>query len=87
LSDPTSETSAFALSRIESQGWNAAKQLIGAGKTNIDISEVTARSPYRKEEERSRWAAGFVRGLESTVAGRNSWRPATAKRVRSGEQS
>jgi hypothetical protein len=85
LNDRPSETSEFALSRIQAQGWNAAKKLLVAGENDIDADAAASRNPYRTEVERSRWTAGFMKALESsagpyTTPGGNSWRPAPLKR-------
>jgi hypothetical protein len=83
VSNEISATSAFALSRIESQGWKAAKKLISAGESDVEMSDAVERNPYQTEGERSRWAAGFIKALESKdslMPGVNSWRPPRSAR-------
>jgi len=79
------ETDAFQLSRIYSQGWNAARKLLAGGKSHLDAAEASARNPYPTGQENSRWTKGFTEALESragsfTTPGGNAWRP-TVQRV------
>jgi hypothetical protein len=75
------ESSAFQLSRIYSQGWNAARKLLAGGKSDLDATEAASRNPYPTGEENSRWTKGFMEALESRAGsfatpGGSSWRPA-----------
>jgi len=84
MSEP-GQTSAFELSRIYGQGWNAAKKLLAAGKGLVDAAAEAAHNPHLGAEERGRWAKGFTEAVASragafTTPGGNSWRPATARR-------
>jgi hypothetical protein len=77
--------SAFQLSRIYSQGWNAARKLLAGGKSDLDATEAASRNPYPTGEESSRWTKGFMEALESRAGsfatpGGSSWRP-TIQRV------
>ena len=79
------QTSAFELSRIYGQGWNAAKKLLAAGQGTVDAATGVARNPHSGAEERARWTRGFREAVESragafTTPGGNSWRPAVARR-------
>jgi hypothetical protein len=79
------QTSAFELSRIYGQGWNAAKKLLAAGKGMVDAAAEAAHNPHLGAEERSRWAKGFMEAVASragafTTPGGNSWRPTAARR-------
>jgi len=79
------ETNTFQLSRIYSQGWNAAKKLLAAGKSNLDATDAEARNPYPTGQESSRWTKGFMDALASragpfSTRGGSSWRP-TVQRV------
>lgn len=78
------ETNAFQLSRIYSQGWNAARKLLAGGKSDLDATEAAAQNPYRTGEETSRWTKGFMEALESRAGpfaapGGSSWRPAVRR--------
>lgn len=89
MNEPSKEPSAFELSRIHSQGWNAAKKLLAAGTGDVDDHDAAARNPYRTPEARARWSKGFMEALQSragafTTPGGNSWRPAVAKRITVG---
>lgn len=48
---------AFRLSRIYAQGWNAARELAVDEPAN----------PYPAEPERERWAAGFAQAQTSST--------------------
>jgi len=52
MAHPANPT-AFRLSRIHAQGWNAAR-------TAWTVDESDPINPYPSEPERSRWRAGFV---------------------------
>ena len=65
MNEPSKENSAFVLSRIYSQGWNAAKKLLASGRGDVDAPQAAASNPYRTAEERSRWTKGFMEALES----------------------
>src|SRR5258708_10066767 len=75
------DTSAFQLSRIYSQGWNAARKLLAAGKSDLDASDAAAHNPHPTGEENARWTKGFMEALQSRAGsfaspGGSSWRPA-----------
>jgi hypothetical protein len=79
------QTSAFELSRIYGQGWNAAKKLLAGGKGTVDATTEAANNPHLGADERSRWAKGFMEAVASragafTTPGGNSWRPTAARR-------
>src|SRR5882762_3951578 len=74
------EPNAFQLSRVYSQGWNAARKLLAGGESDLDATDAAARNPYRTDQESSRWTKGFMEALESragsfTTRGGSSWRP------------
>ena len=74
------EPSAFQLSRIYGQGWNAAKQLLADGPDDVHPKQAATLNPYRSDAERARWSKGFEEGLVSRSGGRamanlRSWRP------------
>ena len=78
------ESSAFQLSRIYSQGWNAARKLLAAGKSDLDAKVAAARNPFPTGEESARWTKGFMEALESRAGsfatpGGSSWRPAVQR--------
>jgi hypothetical protein len=68
LNDPFEEKSAFVLSCIYSQGWNAAKKMLAVGTGDMAASQAAATNPYRAGEageERERWMKGFTEALAS----------------------
>ena len=74
------EPSAFQLSRIYGQGWNAAKQLLADGPEDLHPKQAATLNPYQSAAERARWNKGFEEGLLSRSGGRamanlRSWRP------------
>ena len=77
-------SSAFQLSRIYGQGWNAARKLLAAGKSDLDAKVAAARNPFPTGEESDRWTKGFMEALESRAGsfatpGGSSWRPAVQR--------
>ena len=75
------EASAFRLSRIYSQGWNAARKLAADSAQDDGESQSATLNPHRGGEERERWAKGFAEALQGRAGTFNtrsgsSWRPA-----------
>ena len=56
---------AFRLSRIQAQGWNAARLIPTARLAELNEKKVDALNPYSKDSERIRWNAGFTSALQS----------------------
>ena len=59
------DASAFRLSRIYGQGWNAAKQLLAHQVEGSHPKQSDTLNPYHSAEERTRWSKGFEEGLLS----------------------
>jgi len=55
--------SAFRLSRIQAEGWKAARRLPLIGRENFDTEKIDSINPYSAASERSRWAEGFRNAL------------------------
>jgi hypothetical protein len=53
------------LSRIEAEGWNAARRVPLAALTQLDSEKIAALNPYTYDAEQTRWNAGFVNALAS----------------------
>ena len=73
------DISAFNLSRIYGQGWNAAKKQL-ADRDEDSPPPTAGTNPYTTVEERERWSKGFEDGLRSrtgarVVSNHQSWRP------------
>ena len=84
MNDLRPETSAYVLSRIYAQGWNAGKKMLAGGKAEISSADAAGRNPYTTPEEQSRWMKGFTDSLERgagpfTPPGGNSWRSTGSK--------
>lgn len=62
-SNVSEKDNAFALSRIQAEGWNAARKL---PIDDIDDVRIAALNPYNGDAERARWLAGFMGALEAT---------------------
>ena len=60
----TIELSAFKLSRIFAEGWNAARDLSTEASDKLTLRAMTALNPYGNEPERSRWVEGFTKALD-----------------------
>lgn len=57
------EDDGFRLSRIQAEGWAAARKYLLSGGTG-DEKAIAALNPHRTEAERARWYAGFNSGIE-----------------------
>jgi len=55
----------FRLSRIQAEGWNAARRIPPSRLTDIAEKEISVLNPYAIDPERSRWRAGFNSARES----------------------
>lgn len=56
--------SAFRLSRIQAEGWNAARRMSATGAAEPDSGEIDKLNPYPEGAARLRWNAGFRSALE-----------------------
>ncbi len=56
-------STAFKLSRIYAEGWNAASRLSAAESNGLEPRGVAALNPYAADPERSRWSEGFTKAL------------------------
>ncbi|HEY3777918.1 MAG TPA: hypothetical protein VGL35_07655 [Rhizomicrobium sp.] len=54
---------AFRLSRIEAEGWNAARRVPLAALSQLDSEKITALNPYTSDPEQARWNTGFANAL------------------------
>ena len=55
----------FHLSRVQAEGWNAARKYL---LDDIDEAKIAALNPYKASEEKARWHAGFTGALQATGA-------------------
>ena len=51
---------AFQLSRIYAEGWNAAHAGIARESSELDAKKMEALNPYPADPERARWNEGFT---------------------------
>jgi hypothetical protein len=56
---------AFRLSRIEAEGWNAARRVPVARLAQLDAAKIAKLNPYMHDPEQMRWNAGFESAIES----------------------
>jgi hypothetical protein len=56
---------AFRLSRIQAEGWNAARRIATAELAELNDQDVEALNPYQEDSERIRWNAGFQSALKT----------------------
>lgn len=56
---------AFRLSRVEAEGWNAARRVPLAALSQLDSEKIAALNPYANDPEQTRWNAGFANALAS----------------------
>jgi hypothetical protein len=61
-----SEDVAFRLSRIEAQGWNAARRFMLDETKRPDDDRIAELNPFPADPERARWHAGFQNALNAT---------------------
>lgn len=55
----------FRLSRVEAEGWNAARRVPLAALAQINTAKIAALNPYAHGPEQTRWNAGFANALAS----------------------
>lgn len=55
----------FRLSRVEAEGWNAARSVPLVVLGQLNGAKISALNPYKHGPERLRWSAGFASALES----------------------
>jgi hypothetical protein len=56
------KNNAFRLSRIQAEGWNAARKFLLA---DLDDRKIAALNPYKEASEKARWHTGFTGALEA----------------------
>ena len=57
-------STAFQLSRIYAEGWNAAHERIAGESSELDTKKMEALNPYPADPERARWNEGFNNALK-----------------------
>jgi hypothetical protein len=55
----------FRLSRIQAEGWNAARRVPASRLGELNGDAIDRLNPYSKDFERIRWRTGFNSALES----------------------
>lgn len=56
-------STAFQLSRIYAEGWNAAHARMAHESSELDAKKMEALNPYPADPERARWNEGFTNAL------------------------
>ncbi len=59
---------AFRLSRVFAEGWNAANDMSANDSDGLDLHRIAALNPYADEPERSRWSEGFAKALRTATS-------------------
>ena len=54
------DNTAYRLSRIQAEGWNAARGFL---HDDLDAAKIAALNPYRGDQEMARWTVGFTDAL------------------------
>jgi len=62
------ENSPFRLSRIQAEGWKAARGLPLIGRETFSAAKIDRINSYSTVPERRRWAEGFASALEAELA-------------------
>ncbi len=57
--------SAFRLSRVEAEGWNAAQRAMARDVAATDDARISKLNPHLADPERARWQAGFRNALSA----------------------
>jgi hypothetical protein len=53
----------FQLSRIQAEGWNAARRIPASALADLNAKAIDALNPYSTDSERTRWTTGFNNAL------------------------
>ena len=59
---------ALRLSRIQAEGWKAARGLPVNRPKNFTAAKIDLLNPYSTASERRRWTDGFVSALKAELA-------------------
>jgi hypothetical protein len=62
VTEAVAET-AFTLSRVYAEGWNAAKRLTASECDALDPGGIASLNPYDTDARRQRWSDGFAKAL------------------------
>jgi hypothetical protein len=54
---------AYSLSRVQAEGWNAARRIPSTTLDSFDERKIEGLNPYPSDPERTRWRAGFDSAL------------------------
>jgi hypothetical protein len=54
---------AFTLSRVYAEGWNAAKKLTATECDALDAASMATLNPYAAGAKQQRWGDGFAKAL------------------------
>jgi hypothetical protein len=59
------DADAYRLSRIQAEGWNAARVIAASALDKLDATQIELLNPYKSDPERTRWSTGFTSALAS----------------------
>ena len=63
MSTRTNDADAYRLSRIQAEGWNAARGIATSALDRVDGTQIELLNPYKSDPERMRWSTGFRSAL------------------------
>lgn len=58
----------YRLSRIQAEGWNAARAQSSGSPADFDETAAEALCPYRSDPEKSRWLTGFCSAFKARLS-------------------
>ena len=58
----------YRLSRIQAEGWNAARAYPSDDLADLEVETIEALSPYRGGPGKARWIAGFRSAFKAPPA-------------------
>jgi hypothetical protein len=64
-SEATKTVTAYRLSRVQAEGWNAARRIPSTALDGFDAKKIERLNPYASDPERTRWSAGFESALKA----------------------
>jgi hypothetical protein len=65
VTDVRERPSEFRLSRVQSEGWNAAWKYLASGDPG-NTKKIAALNPYKNAAERERWHLGFGNAVQKS---------------------
>jgi hypothetical protein len=61
-------SAAYRFSRIQAEGWNAARRFPSEDLADLDAATIGTLSPYHNDPEKARWIVGFRSAFKAPSA-------------------